>query len=246
MSHMLIIFLAGFLASMFGTLIGGSSLVTIPTLLLLGCPPHTAIGTDRFGIMGVCSAGWYQFHRKKMIDYRIGLTMTIPVIIGSFLGARLCMEIGEVVLKWIIIGVSLFCLAFLLWSPDLGVKSGQRSAGRSKYFVGVFLTFGVGVYVGIYGAMGGTLLMYILILWFGQTFLESAGTIKIAAFFMNASAAIVFGYNGAIAYNLAFPMFCGCFIGSSIGAYYSDRIGNVWIKRFFIVLLLILILKLML
>ncbi len=105
MSHLLIIFLAGFLASLFGTLIGGSSLVTIPTLLLLGLPPHTAIGTDRFGIMGVCSAGWYQFHRKKLIDYRIGLTMAIPVIVGSFLGARLCQEISEVSLKWIIISV---------------------------------------------------------------------------------------------------------------------------------------------
>jgi len=244
MSHMLIIFLAGFLASLFGTLIGGSSLVTIPTLLLLGLPPHTAIGTDRFGIMGVCSAGWYQFHRKKLIDYRIGFTMAVPVIIGSFIGASLCMEISEVALKWIIIGVSLFCLAFLLWNPKLGVEPGQQSAGKAKYIGGIFLAFGVGVYVGIYGAMGATLLMYILILWFGQTFLKSAGTVKIAAFSMNAMAAVVFGYNGAIAYDLAFPMFCGCFMGSSIGAYYSDRIGNVWIKRFFLVLLSILIVKL--
>jgi uncharacterized membrane protein YfcA len=241
---MLIIFMAGFLASLFGTLIGGSSLVTIPTLLLLGLPPHTAIGTDRFGIMGVCSAGWYQFHRKKLIDYRLGLTLTIPVIVGSFLGAHLCLEISEVVLKWIIIIVSLACMAFLLWNPSLGVEPGQRSAGRNRYIVGILMTFGVGMYVGIYGAMGGTLLMYILILWFGQTFLESAGTIKIAAFAMNAMAAVVFGYNDAIAYDLALPMFCGCFIGSSIGAYYSDRIGNVWIKRIFFVLLTILIVKL--
>lgn len=164
---MLVIFLAGFLASLFGTLIGGSSLVTIPTLLLLGLPPHTAIGTDRFGIMGVCSAGWYQFHRKKLIDYRIGLTMAIPVIVGSFIGARLCQEISEVSLKWIIISVSLICMAFLMWNPKLGIEPGQRSAGKNKYVVGIFMTFGVGVYVGIYGAMGGTLLMYILILWFG-------------------------------------------------------------------------------
>ena len=246
MLHVVIIFVAGFLASLFGTLIGGSSLVTIPTLLLLGCPPHTAIGTDRFGIMGVCSAGWYQFHRKKLIDYRIGLTMAIPVIVGSFIGARLCLEISETVLKWIIISVSLMCMAFLLWNPNLGVEPGQRSAGKNKYAVGMLLTFGVGMYVGIYGAMGGTLLMYILILWFGQTFLESAGTIKIAAFSMNAIAAVVFGLNGAIAYDLALPMFCGCFLGSSIGAFYSDRIGNVWIKRIFFVLLSILIIKLML
>ena len=88
--------------------------------------------------------------------------------------------------------------------------------------------------------------MYILILWFGQTFLESAGTIKIAAFSMNAIAAVVFGLNGAISYELAFPMFCGCFIGSSIGAYYADRIGNVWIKRIFFVLLSVLIIKVIL
>ena len=218
--------------------------MTIPTLLLLGLPPHTAIGTDRFGIMGVCSAGWYQFHRKKLIDYKIGLTLTIPVIVGSFLGARLCLEISEIVLKWIIIGVSLTCMAFLLWNPNLGVEPGQRSAGKNKYVIGMLMAFGVGVYVGIYGAMGGTLLIYILILWFGQTFLESAGTVKIAAFAMNAIAAVVFGLNGAIAYDLALPMFCGCFIGSSIGAYYSDRIGNVWIKRIFFVLLFILIAKL--
>ena len=172
--------------------------------------------------------------------------MAIPVIVGSFIGARLCLEISETVLKWIIISVSLMCMAFLLWNPSLGVEHGQRSAGKNKYVVGMLLTFGVGMYVGIYGAMGGTLLMYILILWFGQTFLESAGTIKIAAFSMNAMAAVVFGLNGAIAYDLALPMFCGCFLGSSIGAFYSDRIGNVWIKRIFFVLLSILIIKLML
>ena len=102
-----------------------------------------------------------------MIDYRIGLTMAIPVIVGSFIGARLCQEISEVSLKWIIISVSLFCMAFLIWNHKLGVEPGQRPAGKNKYIVGILMTSGVGVYVGIYGAMGGTLLMYILILWFG-------------------------------------------------------------------------------
>ena len=104
---------------------------------------------------------------------------------------------------------------------------------------------GIGFLVGFYGAMGGTLLLYILILWFGQTFLESAGTQKIAAMMMNAMAAIVFGLNDAVSYYLAVSLFCGCFIGSYIGAHYSDRIGNVWIRRLFIILLVILIIKLL-
>ena len=68
-----IIFIAAVFAAGFGTLIGGSSIVTIPALILLGLPPHTAIGTDRFGIIGVGISGWYEFHRKRLIDYRIGL-----------------------------------------------------------------------------------------------------------------------------------------------------------------------------
>jgi len=57
------VFAAG--ASAFGTLIGGASLITIPLLILLGLPPHMAIGTDRFGVMGIGWAGLYTFHRKK-------------------------------------------------------------------------------------------------------------------------------------------------------------------------------------
>ena len=78
-----IIFFVAILAAAFGTLIGGSSIITIPTLILLGLPPHTAIGTDRFGIIGVGLAGWYKFQKKGLINYRIGLIVAIPVLFGS-------------------------------------------------------------------------------------------------------------------------------------------------------------------
>ena len=77
---MVIIFFVGLIVSVMGTLIGGSSVFTIPTLLLLGVPPHTAIGTDRFGIMGITIAGWYQFHRKGLVDYKTGIILAIPLL----------------------------------------------------------------------------------------------------------------------------------------------------------------------
>ena len=240
----IIIFFVGLVVSIMGTLIGGSSLFTIPTLILLGLPPHSAIGTDRFGIMGVCSAGWIKFHQKRLINYKVGLTLAVPVFFGAIIGANLVFAVGESILKLIIIVVSLFSLVFLIAEPTRGIQSAVRHMGTFEYVVGGAMTFVVGIYVGFYGAMGGTLLLYILVLWFGQTFLESAGTLKIAALVMNAMAAVVFALKGAVAYQLALPMFCGCFIGSYIGAHYADKIGNVWIKRLFLVLLFCLILKL--
>ena len=56
--NIIIIFLVGIGASIYGTIIGGSSLITIPLLILMGLPPHTALGTDRVGIIGLLMAGW--------------------------------------------------------------------------------------------------------------------------------------------------------------------------------------------
>ena len=53
----LLVLAVSVLAGAFGALIGGASLITIPSLLFLGLPPHVAIGTGRFGIIGVGAAG---------------------------------------------------------------------------------------------------------------------------------------------------------------------------------------------
>lgn len=239
-----IIFFVGMFVSVVGTLVGGTSLFTIPTLILLGLPPHTAIGTDRFGIMGICIAGWYKFHKKKLINYKIALVLAVPVLFGAFLGANIVLEINEAILKVIIVIISVLCLGFLILNPSRGIVNTMRAIGRREYLVGALMTFLVGAYGGFYGAMAGTLLLYVLIFWFGQTFLQSAATLKIGALVMNFMAAVVFAYNGAIEYHLAVALFLGCFIGSYVGAHYSDRIGNIWIKRLFVVLLIILIIKL--
>ncbi len=62
--RLIIIFIGGAGASAFGALIGGASLINIPLLIVLGLPPHVAIGTDRFGVMGIGWAGLFKFHLK--------------------------------------------------------------------------------------------------------------------------------------------------------------------------------------
>ncbi|MFH1489015.1 MAG: sulfite exporter TauE/SafE family protein [Pseudomonadota bacterium] len=239
---LLIIFVVSAGASAFGTLIGGASLITIPLLILLGLPPHVAIGTDRFGMMGIGWAGLYKFHRKKMIDYRLGLLMALPTLIGSFAGANLVLSIQEKVLQ-VIIMTNIFCMLYLLLNTRLGLEGKGRAAGSLTYWTGGILCFIIGVYGGFYGAMAATFLAYVLIIWFGQTFIQSAANIKVASLSMTTSASIVFFMKGSIHFPLGIVMFSGCLCGSYLGAHYSDRIGNLWIKRFFLAVLTIMLLK---
>lgn len=240
-----IIFLAGLFSSVFGTLVGGSSLITIPVLLLLGLPPHWAIGTDRMGVTAIGVAGLYQFHRKGLIRYGIAFILGIPCLLGSLIGANLALQVSPAVMKRTIAVMTLALLVLMMAKPSRGIEKASRPLTSGNAAAGIFLSVIVGIYGGFYGAGAGTFLSYILILVFGQTFLESAATLKIASILMTLTAALTFASHGAIHYPLAASMFAGSFIGSYFGAYYADRIGNVWIKRMFIGIVFIMVIKLL-
>ena len=232
-------------ASAIGTLIGGASIITIPVLILLGLPPHTAIGTDRFGIIGVGVAGWYEFHKKGLINYRIGWIVAIPVLFGSALGANIVLQISESVLKVVIVVTTIILTVFLLLNSGMGVEKRKTAINKKEYIIGAVLSFIVGIYGGFYGAMAGTFSMYILIAWFRQTFIQSAATQKLASISMTVTAATIFSMHDAIDYSLGLAMLTGCLVGSYLGAHYSERIGNVWVKRMFLVFVIIAIVKIL-
>ncbi len=237
--------MVGIIGGSYGALVGGTSLITIPVLIFLGLPPHTAIGTDRLGITGLTSMGWYKFHEKGLINYRIALVMGVAALIGSFLGANLVLKISMALLKRIIAIATVLILILLVGQPKLGVEKKDRVIKRHEYGIGIFMSFIVGIYGGFYGAMAGTFLLYVLLFIFKQTFLEATATLKLPSFMMTTMAAVVFAIKGAIDYPLAAAMFLGCAIGTYVGAHYSDRIGNVWIKRLFILIVLIMAIKLL-
>lgn len=245
-SSLAIIFLVAILAAAFGTLIGGSSIITIPTLILLGLPPHAAIGTDRFGIIGIGLAGWYKFHKKGLIKYRIGFTIAFPILLGTILGSNLVLQISEGVLKNVIVILNILILIFILLNRGIGVEKQTAPLGNHKIAIGALLSFFVGIYGGFYGALAGTFILYILILWFRLTFIEGAATLKIASLFLSVTAASVFSINNAVDYAFGLAMLAGCLIGSYLGSHYADRIGDVWVKRMFTVFIIIAVIKLIL
>ena len=245
MLALLTIFVVGIIGGSYGTLVGGTSIITIPVLIFLGLPPHTAVGTDRLGVTGLVITGWYKFHEKGLIDYRIALIMGIPALIGSFLGANLVLEIPVALLKKIIAVVTVLILILVIAQPKLGVEKREHIIKKRAYGTSILISLGIGIYGGFYGAMAATLFLYVLLFIFKRTFLESTATLKPSSFMMTTMAATVFASKGAIHYPMAGAMFLGCAIGSYFGAHYSDRIGNVWIKRIFILIVLIMAIKLM-
>jgi len=244
-SHLLIMFLVSLGSSIFATLVGGSSFVSIPVLIFLGLPPHTAIGTDRLGVSGLGIAGLYSFHRKGLVNYRIGFMVGLPCLVGSFFGANLALQISPATMRILIAAMTVSLLIVIAAKPRLGVEKAEGPLTGTDYAKGIFFSLLVGTYGGFYGAGAATFLTYIMILVFRQTFLEGAATLKLGSIALSATSGITYACHGAVDFPLAAAMFAGACIGSYFGARYADRIGNVWIKRVFIGVVLLMVIKLL-
>jgi uncharacterized membrane protein YfcA len=243
-STFIAVVITGMIGGFFNTFVGAGSLLSIPVLMILGLPPHTAIATNRLGVIGSDIAGWYEFHVKKMIDYKAAVVLAVPALIGAVLGANLILQFDEANLRKIIGAVTFLILILIMANPRAGIEHIKYKAGGRRYLTAVIVSFIVGVYGGFYGAGAGTFLFYILILFFGETFLESAGTHEVANLSFSVTAALIFAYNGIIDYVWSVPLFIGSFAGSFISAYYSEKIGNVWLKRLFFAVVLAVVIKL--
>jgi len=80
-------FAVGFLGSLTG---GGGGFIFIPLLtILFKVPPQIAIASSLAATLPICLAGAYGHHKKKNLDFRIGLIFAAAGIFGALAGAQI-------------------------------------------------------------------------------------------------------------------------------------------------------------
>jgi len=200
-------------------------------MIFMGYPAHQVIAANRVATVGLASAGYYKFEKKGLIDHKIGFFIAIFATIGSYFGARIVVYTDTEILERLIAVVIIVLLILTLLKKDIGLK--PKKLSKRHYIIGGIASFFLGIYLGFIGLAGGTFLVYLGVLGFGLTFLKSSGTIKIAGGIASLIASIVFFFNGLIVWDITIALTLGFTIGSYIGAHYSDKIGDIWIRRLF-------------
>ena len=240
---LLIIFAVGLITSLYGASVGGAGMIIVPTLIFLGLSPQHAIATAIFAFLGMCIVGLFVYHRGGKTDFRIGIPAAILGSCGALVGTFLMTSIPSDILQKAI-GISmLVILCLLIARRDLGVKKIQDSSIRRIIGYALFLP------VGIHSATiaGGTSIIatYVLLFFFGKTYLESAGTRKILFFGVNTVGATMYGSAGLIDWHYAWVLFIGVAIGSYIGATHALKKGDKWVRWLFVPVVILSALKLL-
>lgn len=90
--------------------VGGATFFSPIFILALGLSPEVAIGTGLITEVFGFASGLYAYARKRLIDYRLGITLLLVTIPMALAGTWIAGHIDPVYLK-IVLGVGLFAVA---------------------------------------------------------------------------------------------------------------------------------------
>jgi uncharacterized protein len=234
---------AGCIAGFINTVAGGGSLLTLPLLIFLGLPPSMANGTNRVAIFLQNVSAMTTFHRNGFRDYKIGLLYMLPALLGALIGAYLAIDISGELFNRILAIVMFVVLAFILFKPTQFLKKYRGLVGN-KYFT-LLVFFFVGLYGGFIQAGVGVIIMAAL------TLLTDFGLARINAlkvfvvFFYTIIALGTFIWAGKVDWMIGLCLAAGNMTGAWLGAHFSVKKGDKWIKAVLVIMVSAFAIKLL-
>ena len=212
---------AGFAAGFINTLAGSGSLITLPLLIFLGLPAPVANATNRVGVLlqNLVSTG--SFYQQKVLDLKYGLMLSVPAVVGSFIGSQIAVDLDEATMRRAIGVVMVIMLFVILFKPDRWLKGQLQGSRRYPNALELLLFLGLGIYGGFIQAGVGVFLLSGLVLASGYN-LVRANAIKVLIILMvTAMAMLVFATNGLVRYEVGLILA----VGQTLGAFAASRLA---------------------
>jgi uncharacterized membrane protein YfcA len=236
--------LAAFTAGLVDAIAGGGGLIQLPALLI-GLPQASTVevlGTNKVASIFGTSASAAMYSRRVRTDIRFLATMAIPAFFGSVLGALSFSLIPAQTMRPFVF-LLLAAVATYTWKkPDLGAIEKLRHGAKKQFSISAIAGLVIGFYDGIFGPGTGSFLMLTLI-YLGFAFLSASAIAKVVNVSTNLGAIVVFGFHGAVIWQVALVLAASNISGGMLGAKLAIRGGSTLIRKVFLCVTLALILK---
>jgi hypothetical protein len=224
----------GFGTTWFSIVTGGGGLITTALMLSLGMPAGTAVATLRFSVLGVDAPALLEFHQAGKIHYRLALPLALVAGASALAGAEILSGLESEHLKRIVAGCMLLMVVLTAAFPRVGAESRPLRRTAGSWMLGSVLIAASTVLATIGGGGAGTLYSYVLVLVFGETFLESAGTRKIVGIAMTVAASISLAFKGLVDYSVALPLMICSGAGGWLGSRFMIARGDRAVRWIFL------------
>ena len=242
----LLLCLFALLAGALDAVVGGGGLVQLPALLVVlpQVPVVALLGTNKLAsVVGTASAA-ITYNRRFAVDRRTAGAMAVAAFAGSGAGALLATSVDGDVLEPVVFVALVAVLAHTVCTPSLGEVERLRLSAGSQRAVALAGGAGIGFYDGLVGPGTGSFLVFLLVGAVGLSFLHASATAKVVNTMTNLAALLLFAAGGHVLWVLGAAMAVANLVGSQLGTRLALRRGSAWVRRVFVVVVSVLVLRL--
>lgn len=240
----LLVLVIGVTAGFVDSTVGSGGLISIPFLIFLGLPPQVAIATDRLGLVGQTLASLIKFWKAGKIVWKYVPILTALALAGSSIGANILLNIDPQIFQKVIGVILLISLMLFFLKRNIGLQ--RQATTKLKKIVGFLLYFLLTVFAGFFGAGAGPLFGYTYMFFLGLTVIETKATDTIPWVVLSLSSFAIFASRGIVDYQKGVFLLVGMAIGGYLGAHFTLKIGDLWVRRIFVLFVIISGIKLLL
>lgn len=230
-----ILFVVSLVANFFSALSGGGAgLIQFPMLIFLGLPFGVALATHKIASVALGLVATLRHFKEHHLERRFSFLILAAGLPGVILGASIILFIPErlatVLLGVLTLGLGLYSVL----KPELGLIHKPKNREGRMLMVGVIGLFIVGFLNGSITSGTGLFLTTWLIHHFGLDYKRAvAYTLVLCGLVWNGTGALILGMLGTVAWSWMPALLVGSIMGGYLGSHVAINKGNLWIKRAF-------------
>ncbi len=236
-----ILIIGGVFVGFINTLAGGGSIISLSILMyVMGLPAGMANGTNRIAVMLQTFTATRNFKKQNVLDWRKGLKLGIPSVLGSILGAWIAVDIQEEIFEKAMAVIMILMLVFIFYKPQLWLKGQEELINKKVSPFLMFIFFLIGIYGGFIHVGIGYLLLISIVLGTGYD-LVKANAIKVFIVLLYIPfSLLVFMYNHQVNYLYGFVLAIGNIIGALVASKFAIKNGANFVRWVIFVVVIII------
>ncbi len=236
------VFPAVFAAGIVDAIGGGGGLITLPIYMLVGLPPHQAIGTNKMSSCMGTTTATYRYAREGYIDRKLALFAVVFALTGSWAGANISLLISNHLFKILMLFILPATAVFVLRTKDFDAER-EAFCFRKTCALSCISACVIGAYDGFYGPGTGTFLILLLTSAAHLSLKKANGLTKAVNMTTNITSLVVFLVNGTVLIPLGILAGLCNMAGNWIGVSFFDRKGGAVVRPVILLVLTVFLVK---
>ena len=234
-----VLIVSGVLVGFINTLAGGGSIISLSILMFLGLPANIANGTNRIAILGQTLTGVASFKQQKVLDFRKGIILAIPAIIGSLVGAWIAVDINEKVFEIAVAVIMIFMFFFILYKPNKLLYGRKELIEKKIGFYQILIFFLIGVYGGFIHVGVGYFLLAGIVIGAGYDLVKANAIKVLIVLLYTPFILIIFILDDMINWKYGLILTIGTFIGAFVASRLAVSKGVNFVRWVIVIVILL-------